>query len=309
MIGILEGFAVLGVIVGLGYLIGRSGILGPAAVQVLSRTAFFVATPALLFSTLSAADVQAVFSSALVVAAVSSLAAGLVYVVFAVVRRRPAGESTIGAMSAGYVNAGNLGLPIVTYVLHDPAAIAPVLLFQLAVLGPVGTTLLDVLTHRADGHEVSLRRTLTAPLRNPIALATFAGLAVAITGVRVPEPVLAPVHLVAGIAVPAMLLAFGISLRGAARPGVGDQGPPLVVVVVAKNLVQPAVALVLGAVVLGLTGPRLLAVVVCAALPTAQNMFAYAVRYRQGERLARDAGLVTTVVSVPVMIGLVALLA
>jgi tetrahydromethanopterin S-methyltransferase subunit F len=38
-------------------------------------------------------------------------------------------------------------------------------------------------------------------------------------------------------------------------------------------------------------------------------MFAYAVRYRQGVTLARDAGLVTTVISVPVMIGVVALLA
>jgi Ni/Fe-hydrogenase subunit HybB-like protein len=54
------------------YLLGRSDVLGPAAVQVLSRLAFFVASPALLFATLAHADVGAVFSEALLVTAVTS---------------------------------------------------------------------------------------------------------------------------------------------------------------------------------------------------------------------------------------------
>ena len=45
---------------------------------------------------------------------------------------------------------------------------------------------------------------------------------------------------------------------------------------------------------LGLEGHALLAVVVCAALPTAQNVFGYAVRFGQGITLGRDAGLATT---------------
>ena len=41
---------------------------------------------------------------------------------------------------------------------------------------------------------------------------------------------------------------------------------------------------------LGLSGHALLAVDVCAALPTAQNVFGYAVRFGQGVTLGRDAG-------------------
>ncbi len=70
-----------------------------------------------------------------------------------------------------------------------------------------------------------------------------------------------------------------------------------------KNVVHPALAWLVGGPLLGLTGTALLAVVVCAALPTAQNVFGYAVRYDRGVILARDAALTTTVVSVPVMIG------
>ena len=71
-----------------------------------------------------------------------------------------------------------------------------------------------------------------------------------------------------------------------------------------KNLVQPVIALGLG-LALGLSGHALLAVVVCAALPTAQNVFGYAVRFGQGVTLGRDAGLATTLLSVPVLVAVV----
>ena len=46
-----------------------------------------------------------------------------------------------------------------------------------------------------------------------------------------------------------------------------------------------------------------------AALPTAQNVFTLAVRYQRGELLARDAIFVSTVLSVPALIIIAALLA
>jgi predicted permease len=239
---------------------------------------------------------------------VTSVLACLLYVPVGLLRRRPAGETAVGAMASGYVNAGNLGLPIATYALGNAAEVAPVLLFQLAVLTPLFTTVLDLLSERADGRRPALLRTMTAPLRNPIAVATAAGIAVSATGLLPPEPVIAPIELISDLAVPGMLLAFGISLRGATRPGAGALAPLLAAVLVLKCVVHPLLALLLG-LVLGLEGPALLAVVVCAALPTAQNVFGYAVRFDQGVTLGRDAALATTVASVPVLFLVVAVLA
>jgi malonate transporter and related proteins len=306
--GVADGFVVIGVVVAVGYLVGRAGVLGPAATQVLTRAAFFVASPALLFITLARADVGAVFSEGLVVTAVTSVLACLLYVPVGVLRRRPAGETAVGAMASGYVNAGNLGLPIATYALGSAAEVAPVLVFQLGVLTPLFTTVLDVLAERADGHRPAVLRTVTAPLRNPIAVATGAGVAVSATGLLPPEPMLAPIELISDLAVPGMLLAFGISLCGATRPGAGATAPLLAAVLLLKCIVHPVLALLAG-LVLGLEGHALLAVVVCAALPTAQNVFGYAVRYDQGVTLGRDAALSTTLVSVPVLFLVVAVLA
>jgi malonate transporter and related proteins len=131
---------------------------------------------------------------------------------------------------------------------------------------------------------------------------------VSATGLLPPDPLIAPIELISDLAVPGMLLAFGISLCGAKRPGAGESAPLLATVLLLKCIVHPVLALLLG-LVLGLEGHALLAVVVCAALPTAQNVFGYAVRFDQGVVLGRDAALSTTVVSVPVLFAVVAVLA
>ena len=64
-----------------------------------------------------------------------------------------------------------------------------------------------------------------------------------------------------------------------------------------------------GAFALDLHGVDLLAVTVIAALPTAQNVFTHAVRYDRGVILARDTIFITTLLSVPVLILIAALLA
>ena len=296
----LEGFLVIGVVVAVGVVVGRLGLLPDSATETLSRTAFFVATPALLFVTLLRADVARVLSTGLVVTALAALAVCALYVPVGMLRRRPRGETVVGSMASGYLNAGNLGLPIATYALGSAAEIAPALIFQLAVLTPTYTTLLDAVAARRRGEPTGLGTALLAPLRNPLLLATAAGLGCNVAALRPPEGLLEPVELLADLAVPAMLLAFGLSLAHARRPG-RDDVVCLGAVVALKNVVHPVLAWALGT-AFGLGGPALLAVVVSAALPTAQNVFGYAVRFGTGVTLARDAALVTTVVSVPVLL-------
>ncbi len=48
MTGVLAGFVLVGAIIAVGYLVGRSGVLGDGAGTVLSRLSFFVGAPALL---------------------------------------------------------------------------------------------------------------------------------------------------------------------------------------------------------------------------------------------------------------------
>ncbi|MFE1212813.1 AEC family transporter [Streptomyces albidoflavus] len=305
MTGVLEGFAVIGALIAAGYLAGRARVLGEQGGPVLTRLAFHVASPALLFTTLADADLGALASPGLLVTAASTLLVAGVYIAVGALRHWGTGPTTIGALCAGYVNAGNLGIPIAVYVLGDATLIAPVLLFQLLIVSPLALTVIDL---SRPGARTSPLAVVTAPLRNPVVLGSLAGVAVAAAGVRVPAPLLDPVELLGAMAVPAVLLAFGISLRGATLPARGPERGQVLLAVGLKTGGQPVAAWAVGAGVFGLTGPALLTVVVTSALPAAQNLFTYASRYDTGVRLAREAVLLSTVLAVPALVTVAVLL-
>jgi len=308
MSAVLSGFAVLTVVVAVGWLVGRTGVLGEGAAPVLSKLSFYVATPALLLLTLADADPGVLLSEALVATGGSALLAAVLYVLLARWRwRLPPAALTTGGLASGYVNAGNLGVPIAVYVLGDASYVVPVLLFQVLVLAPVGLAVLAG-SGGPGGVAPARWRVLTQPLRTPVVLGCVLGLLLAETGVRLPAVVLRPVELLAALAVPAALLAFGASLHGAPRPASGSGRGQVWLAVALKAVGQPALAYALGRWGVGLSGVPLLAVTLTSALPTAQNVFVYATAYDSSTQLARDVVLLTTVLSLPVLVGVAVLL-
>lgn len=299
MNSVLVGFGALVAVIAVGWVAGRVRVLGDGAAGVLSRLSYFVATPALLLLTLAHADPGALLSPALVATAGSAVLCGLAYVVVARLRwRSKPAELTTGGLASSYVNAGNLGVPIAVYVLGDASYVAPVLLFQVLVLAPIGLTVLAGSRQTAP----SRTRLLTQPLRTPVVIGCALGLVVAALGWQLPSLVLQPIELLAALAVPAALLAYGMSLHGAPRPASGDGAGQVWLAVVLKTLAQPLLAYALGRWVAHLDGVPLLAVTLTSALPTAQNVFVYATSYDRGTRLARDVVLLSTVLSVPVLV-------
>lgn len=304
--GVLIGFAIIAVVILTGYLIARFGLIGPEAHQVLSRLAFFVLSPALLFTVLAEADLHALFSRQLPVAAVSAVVPMAAFLVVALaVWRRKVPEATIGALSSGYLNANNIGIPVAAYVVGDAAASAPVILLQLIVFAPVALTVLDVTT----SGRVSVGRILSQPVRNPLIIGSLLGLVVALADIELPEPVLAPFELVGAAAVPIILINFGMSLHGRRLLDAPGSRRDVVLAVSLKLVAMPLLAWAVGRFVFGLDGHALFVAVVLAALPTGQNVFNYAQRYRRGEVLARDAVLLSTLLSLPVIVLVAALLA
>lgn len=308
MSGVMAGFTVIFVIIGIGYVLGRRGTLGQQGEFVLGRLVFFVATPALLFDVLATSNLSVIFSPTLAVAAATAFAVAIIYVLCARIwLRRDVPELTIGALSSSYVNSANLGIPIAVFVLGDASLVAPLLLFQIVVYSPIALSILDISTMR-DG--ASRWETTTAPLKNPMVIAGAAGLAVAISGWHPPEALLQPFHLLGGASVPGALLAFGLSLYGVRILERGSS--PRRDVALASTLkivVQPVLAYLMARYLLGLDGHELFAIVVVSTLPTAQNVFVYASRYQRGMVLARDSAFVTTLASIPAIALVAAILA
>lgn len=324
MAEVLSGFFIIWLIIAVGYAVGRTGSLGPNAQPVLSRVAFFVASPALLFTTLSESDVFLVLGPQLWVATFSAGIAAAVYLIIArfFVTKRSASERMIAALSASLMNSANLGLPIAAYVLGDASYAAPVILFQLAIYTPIYVFVMDSQTLKESQQDTSglkvvragfwrsLGRIFITVIRNPLIIGSAFGLVFSVTGWQLWQPLDESIGLIGGAAIPAMLLAFGISLVGS-KPLAKEHGRrrDTVVASAVKLLVHPLAAWVLAAFVFQLDDEGVLIATVLASLPTAQNVFVAASRYNSGLVVARDTVFITTILAIPAMIVVAGLLA
>lgn len=297
--GVLIGFAIIGFVILVGWLLARFRIVSQEGRLVLNRTSFFAASPALLFTVLADSDVGLLFSGVLGIALLAFVVVAAVYIVVARLwLTKDPSRIALAAASAGYSNVNNIGLPVAIYVIGDASFVGPMLLLQLLVIAPVLLLTLDILT----SGRASVAGILTQPLRNPMLIGSLLGALVAAFDIQLPDPVLAPLEILGGAAVPLMLLAFGVSLGGERplQPGTGRREVWLAVVL--KNAVMPVAAFVLAKFAFGMDAQLVYACTVMAALPSAQNMYQYALRYDRATVITRDIVLLTTVLALPVML-------
>jgi len=292
---LLIGFTTILVVIAAGAALAHVGVLDRRSQRTLGEIAFFVASPALMVVTISQVHLETAAAN-LVASSVSLTACFVAYAAVARLRwRLDTGSLLIGALSSSYVNAGNLGIAIAAYVVGDLTVVVPTLLVQMLLVQPAALVVLDRITGRGEGVRPAVRRLAT----NPLTIAALVGLVLATTGWRLPAAVLSPLEMLAGAAIPLMLMSYGAALRLSPPIGRAGHNGEVVVATVLKMAVMPGVAWLVG-VALGLDDRVLLGVVITAALPTAQNIFLHATRYRVGEDVARETILVTTLASLPV---------
>jgi len=301
VIGVLTGFAVVGLAIATGYIVARIDLLGEHARYVLSRLTFFVLNPFLLFAVLADANLSLLFSALLPVSLLASLTMFAIYALIArLVWKRGITEVVIGAMGAGYVNGNNIGIPIATYLLGSGAYAAPVILIQLLLFTPAVLTVFDTATSGAEAGWRGLRKALGRTMRNPMIIGAALGVLVAVSGLELPTIVMAPIELIAGAAVPVLLLGFGMSLYGQRVLTTRASRADVLLSTAMKLLLMPVAAWAIG-LLFHLDAHAMLVVVVLASLPSAQNVFNYAQRYGVGEVLARDVVFLTTFGCIPVV--------
>lgn len=256
LLSALEGFCVIGIVIGTGYVAARMRIGGPTAQMVLNRFSFFVSSPCLMFAILSKERIFEIFHSSIVVAFFSAVLVGLVFLILnRLFFHLKAADATIGALNSLYLNSNNIGLPIATYILGNPALVAPILVMQQAVFTPIGLTVLDVTTKG----KVSTREILKQPLHQPLLIGSLLGIAVSAISAKtghfvVPDCIYDPIDMIGDSAVPMILMAFGMSLHGTKPLQDKSNIPAVFTVAVLKNIVMPIIAFLLSYFVMGFRG-------------------------------------------------------
>lgn len=305
MIGVIEGFTIILSVIAVGYFLARTKVIATSEQRlVLNRVAFYAATPALIFTVVSTTPPTLLVSPVILISALAGLVTAALYFVFSRLFFPMDYPTTVmGAASSFYVNSNNIGLPVAMFVLGTAAYVPPLLLIQMAVFTPL---ILGLIGPAGRSRLSTVVGALRQALLSPVVLAAFAGLLVSLSGWVPPAFATEPVALLGGASIPMILISFGASLRDNKPLTTKDQQVGTIVAVAMKALGMPTIAGLMGLLV-GLRGDDLYAVVIMAALPTAQNIYNYAATFNKGVTIARDTIFLTTFIALPAMLAIAAL--
>lgn len=272
----------------LGGWIGRRAGLHVAP---LATVTFDLFTPALVFMALRDLDTAGDTAAAVVAVAVGS---------FVVISVASIGVSKLvnhdlptlaaAALCASVANVGNMGLPVAALAFGDEGLeIAIIFFVASAVLGFSGGVVLASLASD------SVTRALTAPLWVPALWAAILALVFNATGWELPSPVVSSTEILAGAAIPAMLMVLGLQVT-TQMAGLRNQRASLQTLVLRLGL-GPLVAAgfaTLG----GLDGVTRNTLIVLGGMPTAVNTTILANRYHARPTWVTQVVVASTLTSV-----------
>ena len=243
----------------------------------LSKFAFFVALPPMMFMNVAAGTPEDILNWGFFWR--YELATITLFIVTALLARSAFRltrlESGIFGLNAAYPNYGYMGVPLAIMAFGDAAAM------PLALMLFADTVILLMLTAGfvvggSGGLVTALRRTVLTLIKNPLLISVLAGLAFAASGLTLSGPIDTIITMLAGAAAPVALFALGATIYG--QP-LAKAVPEIASISAARLLLHPAMV---AALFLLLPGQDIIWVqtaILVASLPIAANVFVLASHY------------------------------
>jgi len=290
----------------LGYIATRTGHFTAQSGEGLARFVFDFAIPALLLRTFANADLPGDLPLDLIGA--YYLPVAILYLIAMFVGRRMFlrnfGGQVITAFSFCYGNAVMLGLPLVLLTVGDEQALPYFILLSLHSLSifTVTTVLLETSRHRDASLRKMIGKVLLGLLKHPLLLGIVGGIVLN----RLHMPLTGALDTTMGF-LQNSVAACSLFALGAAMTKYGFVGQlkQSLVVVIAKNLVLPAMVYVSCHTIFALSAQWTFIAVLMASLPTGINAYLFAERYDTAQALATTSVFLSTsfsLLSIPVLL-------
>jgi hypothetical protein len=283
----------------LGYGAGRFRYVSAETVGGLNFLVFYLALPALFFTSIVEAPAVASGAWAFVVTTTFATycAFAIAFSIGALINRGNVPEATIQGLAGSYANIAYLA-PALTIAAFGSAAAVPTALvfsFDNAMLFTL-TPLMMALGGTVRTNPARLAEEIARNvLLHPIVIATIAGLVVAASGLKPPAAIDALLTLLANAAAPCALFAIGVALS--ARP-MGEVPVEMPATIAVKLVMHPLIVYLLLSWIGGFDPVWVHTAVLLAALPPAMNVLALAQQYAVYAERASSTILLATAISV-----------
>lgn len=283
-------------LIGTGWLAGKTRFFPAEATAWLTKFVFYFALSAMLFGFAATLDVDRLFDPAFVLAYLTgSLTLWALAFGVAKWRKLPLDQAAMEAHVAMIGNTGFLGVPMLVVLLGAPA-IGPVLMVLTIDLVVFSTliTLLITLARQGRIKLTTLIPLLRGIVANPMIVSIVTGLIWAKLHIPMPAPLDEFLSILGAAATPGALFAIGASLaeRSAERLG------PAIWLSTAKLVLHPALVAVTSLLIFGVEPYAAGVMIAAASLPVAGNVYILAQHFNVAAHRVSAAILISTAVSI-----------
>ena len=280
-----------------GYLAGRTLLFGPTSSEVLNRFVFSVSLPALVFIALAKVSIGEFFNWPFLAVLVGGMLATFCSSLLVARVFFPGSLTalTFHALTAMFSSSAYIGIPLVAIAFGDEALVFGII--GTIVTGVVFFTLAIIVAEIDRSRDTGnlMLAPVMSVIRNPVVIATVAGLAVSALGIPVPKPIGVFCDLLGSAFIPCALFSAGLFMVGWSIEGNVSEISWLVFV---KLALQPLLTWWLAFHVVELDGIQGVSAVLLAALPTGVPVFVLAQQYGVFAARATATIAITTVLSV-----------
>ena len=283
-------------LIGIGYMLRRIQFMSEQDGTVLSKFAFYILLPPLMFTSILSGDasrslnINFIFSYEIITISIFVLT----YLLGVLIKLKTM-EKAIFGLNAAYPNYGYIGVPLCILAFGAEAAI-PLALILLADTFVLLTTLIFYKlteTRKTSLRELS-KEIIQRFIYNPLMMSVFVAFIFSTVDIKIVTAIDRTLSIVAASATAVALIALGVSLN---LTSITNQKSVLFFITVIKLIVHPILIFIVFQFQTGIDPMWVKTAIVCASLPVAANVFVLANYYKNFESESAAAITITTIVS------------
>jgi len=236
----------------------------------LVKLVFYVGTPALIFNSVSSANLYESFNlnfiSFILIAILILIALVIALCAFIKDNAKKAAVIQIGFRS----NFAIIGMPLAKYLLDEAGVSETAVLLSFVVI--TYNIMVSIVLSYYTGKERNFKAILLNILKNPLIIGTAAGLLFAVLQVKIPKFLVSSLDIVGQTAMSVGLLILGATIT---LKGFRENGFYIMYAVFIRNFLSPLL-FITSAVLLGFRGNEVIITAILSAAPAAVNCFVMA---------------------------------
>ena len=283
-------------LIGIGYVLRRIQFMSEQDGTVLSKFAFYILLPPLMFTSILSGDasrslnINFIFSYEIITISIFVLT----YLLGVLIKLKTM-EKAIFGLNAAYPNYGYIGVPLCILAFGAEAAI-PLALILLADTFVLLTTLIFYKlteTRKTSLRELS-KEIIQRFIYNPLMMSVFVAFIFSTVDIKIVTAIDRTLSIVAASATAVALIALGVSLN---VTSIKNQKSVLFFITVIKLIVHPILIFIVFQFHTNIDPIWVKTAIVCASLPVAANVFVLANYYKNFESESAAAITITTIIS------------